>query len=371
MPRFTFQVTVPPDPTRQRVVIVGTDPALGNWQPERGLVLERDADGLFRGACDLPYGLVEFKITRGSWETEEAFTDGTAAYNYQYLAVHDLDLALEVENWKDCAPIDPEQLHGKSIDIELDATQFGHHRRAAVWFPPSFMRSQDSRHPVLYLLDGQDALGAFAAPDNETLEAESWVRRLCKTRMLPELILVAVFHTEAFGQRDEEMSPQCDGPKMADFLVNDLKPFVDFTFCRDRTLSAPEHTGVLGFGLGGSLALWMALRHGSSFGRFACLSPWYEDLSGDTPAQCALAREVKSSRTLKPGRGKIYFDHGTLGADHDVHLYQEKITAALLAKKFVEGRDFMVNVAHGAEHTLTAWRARLGAPLQFLFGAAT
>jgi hypothetical protein len=27
-----------------------------------------------------------------------------------------------------------------------------------------------------------------------------------------------------------------------------------------------------------------------------------------------------------------------------------------------------VNVAHGAEHTLTAWRARLGAPLTFLFG---
>jgi hypothetical protein len=34
----------------------------------------------------------------------------------------------------------------------------------------------------------------------------------------------------------------------------------------------------------------------------------------------------------------------------------------------VEGRDFRVLVAEGAEHSLSAWRARLGAPLMFLFG---
>lgn len=368
MPRFTFEVAIPPDPTRQHVVIAGTDPALGNWQPERGLVLDRGADGIFRGACDLPYGIVEFKITRGSWDNEEAFADGSASYNYQYLAAHDLDLFLEVENWKDSPPISTELLHGQTIDIELDATQFGHHRRAEVWLPPGYMRSLDSRHPVLYLLDGQDSLAALAAPDNETLEADAWVRRLSKAGAIPEIILVAVFHDEEFGQRDEELSPQAAGPKMADFLVNDLKPFIDFTFCRDRTLSAPEHTGVLGFGLGGSLALWMALRHAGSFGRFACLSPCYEDLSADTPAQCVLAHEVRSTKSLKPGKMRLYFDHGTLGADRDVHSYQEKITAALVAKKFAEGKDFTVNVAQGAEHTLTAWRARLGAPLTFLFG---
>jgi enterochelin esterase-like enzyme len=368
MPRFSFQVTVPPDPTRQKVVIVGTDPALGNWQPERGLVLDRGDDGVFRGACDLPYGVIEFKITRGTWETEEAFTDGTAAFNYQYLAAHDLDLSLEVENWKDCPPIPFELLNGKTIDIELDATQLGHHRHAVVWLPPGFMASQDSRHPVLYLLDGQDSLAALGSPENETLEADTWVRRLHKAGMIPELILVAVFHSEEFGQRDEELSPQCAGPKMADFIANDLKPFVDFTFCRDRTLPDPEHTGVLGFGLGGSLALWIALRHAGSFGRFGCMSPCYEDLSFDSPAQCALVHELRASTSLKPGKMRLYFDHGNFGGDRDVNAYQEKINAALASKKFVEGRDYGVNVAHGAEHTLTAWRARLGAPLTFLFG---
>ena len=83
MPRLTFEVTIPADPTRQRVVIVGTDPMLGNWQAERGLPLDRGDDGKFRGAADLPGGLVEFKITRGSWDTEETHLDGTVALNYQ------------------------------------------------------------------------------------------------------------------------------------------------------------------------------------------------------------------------------------------------------------------------------------------------
>jgi enterochelin esterase-like enzyme len=125
---------------------------------------------------------------------------------------------------------------------------------------------------------------------------------------------------------------------------------------------------VLGFGLGGTLALWMALRHGDTFGRFACQSPYYEDLSADPPEECDLVREIKAAKGFRPHHQKIYFDHGTLGGDTTLAAYQAQISAALTGKKFVEERDFVVNVALGAEHTLTAWRARLGAALLFLFG---
>jgi enterochelin esterase-like enzyme len=366
MPRLSFEVTIPPDPERQHVVIVGTDRGLGHWQPERGLALERGPDGRFRGAVDLPGGLVEFKITRGTWETEESFLDGTPALNYQYLVLHDLDVAIEVDHWRDLPPLDHEQIFGKTIDCELDASQFGHHRRAVVWLPPGYMRSHDSRHPVLYLLDGQDSLAALGSVPNETLAADDWVRHLTRHQLIPELILVAVFHREEFGQRDEELSPQWDGPRMAHFLVNDLKPFIDWTFCRDRTLPDPENTGVLGFGLGGSLALWMAMNHAGTFGRFACLSTCFEDLSADPPGECELIRQLGAA-AISPGSLKLYFDHGTLLGDISACHYQQLATDALLKSGLVHGRDFLVNVAHGAEHSLTAWRARLGAPLTFLF----
>jgi enterochelin esterase-like enzyme len=368
MPRLTFEVSIPPDPARQRVVVAGTDPALGNWQPERGLELDCGSDGKFRGACDLPYGLVEFKITRGSWDTEETWSDGIPALNYQHLMAHDLDLNIEVEHWKDVPPLEPELIYGKAIDTELDATQLGQHRRVVVWLPPGYLRDDASKHPVLYLFDGQDSLATLGSPDNETLAADDWVRRLARAKVIPELVLVAVFHREDFGVRDAELSPQCEGPKTADFIVHDLKPFIDYTLCRDRTLHEPEHTGILGFGLGGSLALWMAARHSGTFGRFGCMSPYYEDLSADKPEECDLVHDIKVAREFRPQGQRIYFDHGTLGTDADAVHYQERVTAALVGKKFVEGRDFTVNVARGAEHSLTAWRARLGAALEFLFG---
>lgn len=367
MPRLTFAVTIPADPACQRVVIVGTDPALGGWQPERGIILQRESDGRFTGAVDLPYGLVEFKVTRGSWDTEETYQDGSIPLNYQYLIAHDITVPVRVDHWKDCDPIEPDLIAGKTLELELHAGQFDQPRHVCVWLPPGYMRSADSRHPVLYLLDGQDTLQALQTWDNETLAADAWVRGLSSEGLIPELILVAVFHREDFGQRDVELSPQCDGPRMADFLVQDLKPFIDYTVCRDRVLADPANTGVLGFSLGASLALFMAARHAHVFGKFACLSTAFEDLSADPPEHCELLEQIAADRTFRPDR-RLYFDHGTFGDDRTAEPYQQRLNALLAGKGFVEGRDFKVVRAEGTDHTLSAWRARLGAPLQFLFG---
>jgi enterochelin esterase-like enzyme len=365
---MNFEVVAPPHTDTRRVVIVGSDPALGDWQPEKGLVLQQFADGRFRGGVDLPHGLVAFKITRGTWETEETYADGRPVLNYQYLVAHDLTAVEEVENWKDCEPIEPELIYGKAIECELRAAQLNETRRVYVWLPPGYLRSADSRHPVLYVLDGQDALLALSSPENETLEADEWVLRLSRDGLLPELIVVAVCHDERFGRRDTELSPQIDGPRMADFLVSDLKHFIDYTLCRDRVLQGPDFTGILGFSLGASLALYCAARHAHTFGRFACLSTDFEDLSLDSPDDCALIRLVAEERHFVPAGRRMYFDHGTIGIDARVAEHQKRLDAVLKSKGFIEGRDYKTVVAEGAEHHLSAWRARLAAPLLFLFG---
>ncbi|MDQ3624910.1 MAG: alpha/beta hydrolase-fold protein [Verrucomicrobiota bacterium] len=367
MPRLTFEVIVPAKPEPHRVLIVGTDPMLGSWQPEKGLTLERQDDRRFTGGVDLPYGLVEFKVTRDSWATEETHKDGGIPLNYQYLVAHDLAVRIEVDHWKDCAPIPAGLIYGTTIELELYAEQLDQTRRVCVWLPPGYMQSQDSRHPVLYLLDGQDTLQALGARDHETIAADAWVRAMSSRGLIPELILVAVFHREDFGQRDVELSPQCDGPKLAAFLVHDLKPFIDFTFCRDRVLAEPANTAVLGFSLGASLALFMALRHPHAFGKFACLSTAFEDLSVDPPEACEIIERIRADQSFRPNR-KIYFDYGSFGDDRIAEAYQQVLDAVLLEKGFVEDRDFKVIRAEGTDHALAAWRARLGAPLQFLFG---
>lgn len=367
MPRISFEVTAPPQSPAERVVIVGTDPALGSWQVEKGLVLESGPDGRHYGAADLPYGLVEFKVTRGSWEREETYKDGTIPLNYQYLLAHDLHVAVHVEHWKDFPPMEPGLILGSTIELELHAEQLDQSRRVCIWLPPGYVQSQDSKHPVLYLLDGQDTLQALQSWENETIWADAWVRGLSSQGLIPELVLVAVFHREEFGQRDVELSPQCDGPRMADFIVHDLKPFIDYTVCRDRVLTDPENTGILGFSMGASLALYMAVRHAHVFGKFACLSTAFGDLSQDPPEQCQLIQQVAAEKHFRP-ECRLYFDHGTFGDDRHAEAYQRVLDGVLKAKGFVEGRELKVVRAEGTDHTLAAWRARLGAPLVHLFG---
>ena len=80
------------------------------------------------------------------------------------------------------------------------------------------------------------------------------------------------------------------------------------------------------------------------------------------PSDLALRGWVKHD-----GR-RLYFDHGTVGVDNSVAEHQRRLDAVLKAKGFVEGKDFQTICHLGTEHHLSAWRARLGAPLLFLFG---
>ena len=368
MPSVTFEITVPLDASKQQVVIVGTDRALGDWYPANGLVLEK-RNGKFVGSTDLPPGIIEFKITRGSWLTEATYKDGTRYPNSLYLVQHDMTISLEVESWNDSPPEENDLLYGKTVDCQLHANLLDEQRQVYVWLPPDYIRTADTRFPVLYLLNGQQALQSQPATGSESLAADTWVMKLARAGLMREVILVAVCHSEVDNQRLLELSPQCDGPKLADFLVHDLKPFIDFTFCRDRTLADPENTGLLGCGLGGLLTLYMARYHHQVFGKFACLSTSFQDLSEDTPEDCLIIEQIRRSRSFKPDR-KLYFDYGTLGPDERIEAYQQKLNKVLHAKNFIEDSNFKVFRAEGAEHSLAAWHARLSLPLHFLFGAA-
>src|SRR6476660_8442138 len=134
MPSVTFEITVPPDASKQQAIIVGTDRALGDWYPANGLVLEKRSDK-FVGTADLPHGLIEFKVTRGSWLTEATFKDGTPYPNSLYLVQHDMTISLEVESWNDSPPEENDLRYGKTVDCQLHATLLDEQRQVYVWLP--------------------------------------------------------------------------------------------------------------------------------------------------------------------------------------------------------------------------------------------
>lgn len=73
----TFEVkTTKPLPVGQQVFISGNISALGSWQPD-GFPLTRLNDNVWSGYAVIePVIPVEFKVTRGTWHTEECDADG-------------------------------------------------------------------------------------------------------------------------------------------------------------------------------------------------------------------------------------------------------------------------------------------------------
>ena len=73
---------VPADtPADAEVYLAGSLPAVGEWKAA-GVKLERQKDGTYAADIELePDQTLEFKFTRGSWETVEKKADGTERDN--------------------------------------------------------------------------------------------------------------------------------------------------------------------------------------------------------------------------------------------------------------------------------------------------
>jgi hypothetical protein len=102
--RLTFTVvTARPLPLGEQVFVSGNVPALGDWAPD-GLPLSRTDENVWTGAAEVPRGLrIEFKITRGSWETEEAGKRPGPPPNHRAPPRDEAAVRLHVKRWRDGA----------------------------------------------------------------------------------------------------------------------------------------------------------------------------------------------------------------------------------------------------------------------------
>ena len=93
--------TTKPLPVGQQIFVSGNQKMLGHWRAD-ALPLTRMGENAWAGQAILPVGeAIEYKLTRGSWGTEEAGADGTVPGNYEAKAGGDLTVRHTVVAWKD------------------------------------------------------------------------------------------------------------------------------------------------------------------------------------------------------------------------------------------------------------------------------
>lgn len=369
--RITFRVSGPADlPEAAPLFLAGNLPELGGWSAA-GVQLRRQEDGKWSATIDLPHGaIIEFKVTRGNWETVEKDPDGQEIENRRHTVNGDATLDVVVARFAAGAPALPKDLSTRSGDLRVHekfpSKILGNQRRIWVWLPPGYEQSGDTRYPVLYLQDGQNLF------DNATSFAGEWradetAGRLIADGKIRPVLLVGIDH--AGGERLNEYGPTRDatvnaGGKAADyarFVLEEVKPFIDQTY---RTLPDRDQTGIGGSSMGGLVGLFMVREHNDRFGLLAALSPTLGWNEGNLLKSIAATDPwIKNTR--------IWVDVGDAEGD-DMDRVRAVANLNLLAAVLkqsgrTEGRDFVARVIDGAAHNEAAWAARLEDVLRFLY----
>ncbi|MFT3843544.1 MAG: alpha/beta hydrolase-fold protein [Lacibacter sp.] len=222
---------------------------------------------------NFPAGIIEFKITRGSWSTVEAAAKGSAITNRAYKIISDTLFTISVEAWTDDFPRRPPvSTRSKNVfiaDTAFSIPQLNRKRRIWVYLPEEYVFNKKA-YPVIYMQDGQNLFDVVTSSFGEwgvdELMDSIQVRKQC--------IIVGIDHGS--DKRFTEYNPYSsvygkgEGDAYVDFLVQTLKPYIDKTY---RTKPQRESTIIAGSSMGGLISLYAVIKYPDVFGGAGVFSP--------------------------------------------------------------------------------------------------
>ena len=234
-------------------------------------------------------------------------------------------------------------------------------RDVIVYLPPGYAAERHRRYPVLYMHDGQNLFD----PETSFVRGQTWRLGEMADMLIAEgrvqpLVIVGVHHTN--HHRVHEYTPTRDrrlgggqGKAYGRMLVEELKPFIDRQY---RTQPQREVTGLGGSSLGGLSTMYLGLRHADVFGRLAVMSPsvWW--------GRRAILRYVARAKPRPDTR--IWLDMGTAESRQGI-ADARRLRSALVKAGWREDDDLAYSEPQGGTHSESAWAARVGDVLQFLY----
>ncbi len=345
----TFIIKVP-DKTDQ-VTITGNLPQLGNWNPIT-VPLQKIDEGSFAVTLKLPNNKdIEYKITRGSWTTEALSSDSQIPNNYEVIVTKDTIIIHQVQKWKD--DNFPISIVTGKVEYHRNfySPQLKNQRDIIVWLPPSYNINDEKRYPTLYLHDGQNVFDPATSYIGNDWQLDETVSKLIEDGKMNEIIMIGIYCND---DRRAEYSPKQKGKKYSKFLIENVKPFIDFKY---RTKSDASNTAVMGSSMGGIISFHLAWEYPEIFSMAGCLSPAFLVDNNE------IVERLRNSQ--KSNSSKIIILNGTVGLESEL---QPAISEMINVLKVKNHTDLIYNIFEGAEHNEAAWATQVEIPLLYFFG---
>jgi predicted alpha/beta superfamily hydrolase len=340
----------------EQVFLAGNRDELGNWAPQ-GVPMTRVEDTSWEAALtladDSPF---EFKITRGSWATEEVDAEGEVLANRTLMPKDQARAEYTVEGWKDCfLPKEPPLIVGDYEILRQVRSQFlDHARDVIVWLPPGYEARPTKRYPVLYMHDGRQVFDPGTSTWGKDWQVDDIAQDMILRGELEPFIVVAMDCTDA---RREEYSPMGRGDDYLRFILEEIKPMVDGRWRTDAGRSY-----VAGSSMGGLISFYAAWKHADVFSGAACLSPAFVERYGH---ECF--GMVEKDKGQLPALRLFLSCGGASGLEAELLEGTLKMADLLKSVGFPE-KDLSVRIEGWAEHNEEAWARMTPHWLRFLFG---
>lgn len=298
---------------------------------------------------------IEFKITRGSWETVEVMRNGKDIPNRKLINGPGSKMWVAVNAWHDMFAYDSMALNPDVIHVDIYSPQLKTEKHLRILLPIQYIINSN-RYPVIYMMDGQNLFDDATSFAGEW-EIDEWMHTTY-TDQIPSAIIVGI--DNAGADRSNEYIPWHDsiygggnGDAFIDFIVETLKPYIDSTY---RTQVEREHTYIAGSSLGGLMSFYAVLRNNDVFGNAFVFSPAF---------WIAQPIFTIADTTLFSGLTYLYFIAGGKESE-TMEPEMNRMYEILKANKDVNGHYRYV-IEADAQHNEIFWRKEFPVAYKWFF----
>ena len=275
----------------------------------------------------------------------------------------------------------PKVASGTIRRIENFQSKFVVARNVDIWLPEGY--STAKKYSVVYMHDGQMLFDSTQTWNHKEWKVDEVFSRLIREKKICQCIVVGIWNNgsdriseflpnKIFDLLDNKTQTLLNqkylngkgarGDNYLNFLVNEVKPYVDQNF---STYKDKEHTYVIGSSMGAIVSLYAICEYPDVFSGAACLSTaWLSQIEPNYEIPTATFNYLKNN-LASPFEHKIYMDYGTGESDKPYELTQSFVD--LIAKgKGYDAQNYLSKVYDKDEHNEIAWSKRLNIPIEFL-----
>jgi len=282
------------------IYITGNTSTLCHWKVDC-LALTHLERNIWKADFDIPNGAnVEFKITRGNWESEAADQHGNKLSNMIISSNKQIQkIIVTIPSWKDLAPFGSKNVY---LIKSFPAPEIKSKKNIFISLPESYRTNSKIHYPVIYAHDGQNLFSGSTAAFGNEWGLDEVLSFLNENNMAQEAIVVGI---SSDANRTDEYHYYRKGKDYARFIVETLKPFIDNNF---RTRTGRESTFMLGSSMGALISVTMLWQYPNIFSKVAAIS--FPAFAYDN-----YMFKFLDEFGAPPSDVMLYLDHGGQGQD--------------------------------------------------------